>query len=362
MKKRILCLIDGFSLGGAERQLIGLAYLLKCKGYDVELCSYLRRNFYDELIESYNLYSVCLDVKGGKISKFMAVRKHIKERNYGCVIAFKDGATIGTCVLKLLGMDFRLIVSERNTTQILTRHEKIKYWLYRYANYIIPNSYSQETFIKKNFHNLAKKVFLITNFTDTDFFNPAERDYNEEKGIIVVARIARQKNIIRFLRVVKRLKDLHLKFHVTWYGDVSANEENYLVECMSLYNELEIADIMDFCHATTKIREVYQNSDIFCLPSIYEGYPNAICEAMSCGKPILCSKVCDNPYIVQEGINGLLFDPFDENDMFQVIRRMLTYDRKMLYKMGNKSREMGLASFSSEKFIKKYISLIENAN
>ena len=66
----IICLTDGFSLGGAERQLIGLAFYLKCKDYNVELCSYLKRDFYDSLIDSYGLEAVCLDIRGGKLSKF----------------------------------------------------------------------------------------------------------------------------------------------------------------------------------------------------------------------------------------------------------------------------------------------------
>lgn len=45
----------------------------------------------------------------------------------------------------------------------------------------------------------------------------------------------------------------------------------------------------------------YRKADVFCLPSLYEGYPNVVAEAMSCGLPILCSNVCENPYIVEEG-------------------------------------------------------------
>ena len=76
--KKILCLTDGLSLGGAERQLIGLSHFLQEKGYNVELCSYLKRNFYETLIESYKLNAVCLDVHGGKIKKLIALYKHLK--------------------------------------------------------------------------------------------------------------------------------------------------------------------------------------------------------------------------------------------------------------------------------------------
>ena len=49
--------------------------------------------------------------------------------------------------------------------------------------------------------------------------------------------------------------------------------------------------------------------DAFCLPSFKEGYPNVIVEAMSCELPVLCSKICENPVIVEDNINGFLFDP-----------------------------------------------------
>lgn len=360
MKKKILCLIDGLSYGGAERQLIGLAYLLQCKGYEVELCSYLKRDFYNNLIDSYSLNTVCLDIKGGKFAKFMAIKKHIKQGSFNWVISFKDGATSSTCLLKLLGVKFKLIVSERNTTQILNLHEIIKFWLYRYADYIVPNSYSQEAFIRRHFPFLTKKVFTITNYTDIDCFVPVNREIKNKKEIVVVARIAQQKNIIRFLKVVRQLKDMRLNFHVKWYGSVSTNEEDYQKECMSLYQTLGISDMMVFHSATKDIREVYQNADIFCLPSIYEGYSNVICEAMSCGKPILCSRVCDNLHIIQEGKNGLMFDPLDENDMLSVIKEMLSYDHERLIQMGRESRNISINKFSSESFVGKYIQLIEN--
>lgn len=358
--KRVLCLIDGLSSGGAERQLIGLTYLLKCRGYDVELCCYHKRVFYNELIKSYNIHTICLDAKGGKLSKLWAIRKHIIEGQFDCVIAYKDGATLSTCFLKMLGAKFKLIVSERNTTQRMTQHEKIKYWLYRYADYIVPNSYSQEAFIKKHFPFLEKKVFTITNYTDIDCFVPVNREIKNKKEIVVVARISQQKNIIRFLRVVRQLKNMRLNFYIKWYGSVSTNEEDYQEECMSLYQTLGISDMMVFHPAIKEIREVYQNADIFCLPSIYEGYSNVICEAMSCGKPILCSRVCDNPHIVQEGKNGLMFDPLDENDMLSVIKEMLSYDYERLIQMGLESRNISINKFSSESFVGKYIQLIEN--
>jgi glycosyltransferase involved in cell wall biosynthesis len=81
---------------------------------------------------------------------------------------------------------------------------------------------------------------------------------------------------------------------------------------------------------------------------------------MCCGKPILCSDVCDNPMIVSDGENGCLFAPDDVNDMVSKIRAFLTLSLEERIAMGERSRQIALAKFSSVGFIKKYIELIEN--
>ena len=79
---------------------------------------------------------------------------------------------------------------------------------------------------------------------------------------------------------------------------------------------------------------------------------------MSCGKPVLCSRVCDNPNIVNEEENGLLFNPLDVDDMAAVIKHYLDTPLEKRMGMGQKSREIALKLFSKDSFIQKYKSLL----
>lgn len=358
--KRILCLTDGFTLGGAERQLIGLAHLLKENEYEVDLACYHENNFYKDLMHKYDLKCTILYPKG-RFGKFLEVRKFINKGNYDYVIAYKDGATMIASILKLLGMKPKLIVSERNTTQVLTKRERFKFWLYKFADFIVPNSYSQGEFIQTHFSILKKKTVVITNFTDTQTFVPI-KNYKSDNilNIVIAGRIAEQKNILRFLDVLKRLKDLSLPYHFQWFGNVSAGEHEYEDEIKKRLYALKLEDMIDFLPATNNIKEEYQKCDAFCLPSLYEGYPNVVCEAMSCGKPILCSKVCDNPFIVEEEINGFMFNPISVEDMVFVFERFasLSFDERAI--MGGQSRRIAEEKFSEEAFVHKYIKLIES--
>lgn len=360
---KVLCLIDGFTLGGAERQLIGLAALLKDRGYEVDLACYYKEIFYKLLIENFGLKCYTLKVKDSPLSKLLVCRKLIKNRKYDWVIAYKTGPNLISCMLKLTGLKFYLIVSERNTTQHIGFKEKIQFQLYRTADYVVPNSNSQALFIKEHFSWLKKKTIPITNFTDTTLF---AENYVKDSGkinILTTARIARQKNIIRYLEAIDEIRKRGvINVHFDWYGDVQSGQEDYGEKVLRKVKELELEDCVEFHPATSIILEKYQQCDIFCLPSNYEGFPNVICEAMSCGKPIICSRVCDNPYIVKEGVNALMFDNTNVGDIADKLEQICSMSKDELCKWGHRSREIAVNLFSQDIFVEKYIKLIKSLN
>lgn len=361
--KRILCLIDTLDMGGgAERQMAGLAGMLHQKGKDVVVATYHKHSSDTFLEKKYGIRSVLIESKSSSMGKLIAVKQFIIKNDFDVVIAYKDGATMLCCILKILGMNFKLIVSERNTTQILDRRERIKFFLYRWADIIVPNSITQGNFIIKTYSNLASKVKVITNFTDTNLFSPLKDCVQRENNalrILITARIARQKNVLGFMKAVKKIKDRGYAIKFYWYGSVYAGQGDYGEVVRKEYRELEIEDILFFHPATPDIQSVYKACDVFCLPSFYEGYPNVVCEAMSCGKPILCSRVCDNPTIVEEGINGFMFDPHNTDDLVDKIEMMYRKSEEDLAKMGLSSRIIAEKKFSEESFVKKYIDIIE---
>lgn len=358
--KKILCLIDGLHQGGAERQMIGLTYLLYLNGFQIELLSYNGQGFYSEMVEQYGFKSTTLDLKGSKFSKFISIWKYLEQKGMpDVIIAFKDSPAVIACLLNIFKGGFKLIVSERNTTQVLTWSSRLKFFLYRWADAIVPNSFSQGNFIIKHFPSLASKVNVITNFTDTNHFTPAYQSSHDIVRIVTAARISRQKNLINYLNAVKILKEQNVNVHFDWFGTIQTRQEDYGHEVMNYYHEHQLEDIITFHPATYNIINEYQNCDAFCLPSSYEGFPNVVCEAMSCGKPILCSRVCDNPNIVIDGENGFLFDPKNPTDMAEKISLFCGLTRNQRMEICEKNRERALELFSHDAFIKKYIDLIE---
>jgi len=359
---KILCFIDSLDSGGAQRQLIGLASMLK-QFYQVEVLSYWNIHFWDEYLINNGIDFQTITNANNTITKFYHVYRYFKKYSPDVVISYLGSPCVIACLIRIIiGGKFYLIVSERNVTQHLTMREKIRFFLFRWADVIVPNSYTQTEFIQKHYLSFSNKVVTITNFTDTDYFipNPFNRKMNEILSILVVGRISPAKNVLNLIEAIYILTQNRYKVIVNWVG--RPNPEFYYHECMDKLREYKLTDIFRFKEHTNNILLEYHNADVFCLPSNYEGYPNVLCEAMSCGLPVLCSNVCDNPEIIEDGKNGFLFSPLIIEDIADKFIKFINLTESEKGKMRHISRLIAKAKFSKDAFLQKYVHLISYRN
>lgn len=357
--KKILCFIDNLGAGGAQRQIVYLACLLKRKGYAVKIITYQEASFYSQILDEQGICNEYIKLAEHKLLRFFYIKRAINRYAPDCVIAYLDTPCIIACLLKLVcHCRWKLLVSERNTTQVLTIMERLKFFLYRTADWIIPNSYTQTNFIKGYYPNLSSKIYPIINLVDLDKFQPSDHKQSSDKTrIIVVASIWASKNTKGFILAINELvKRGYEKFHVSWYG--LANTP-YCSDCVAMIKSYKLEDFISLVPKERNIELRYQQSDWFCLPSYYEGTPNVICEAMACGLPIICSNVCDNGHYVNAS-NGFLFDPTSISNIADILSRALEVDNYTRVQMGLKSREIAQNMFSATRFISSYCEVIEN--
>lgn len=349
---KILCIIEALGSGGAERQLVGLASLLKKDGHDVAVMTYYPKDFYKYILVEAGVEHIYLPEAQSKSKRLPELRKNIKKYDPDVVVCYSPSAAEVACMLKMLGMKFKLIVSERNSIRNNSWREKIKFFLYRRADFVVPNSHEQESFIVTHYPRLKSKTKVITNFVDTDFFFPVEKqDSHHICHIVCVGRDNPQKNQLRFIDALKILADKNIPFKVDWYGSF---ESEYGRQCVKKIHELHLEKWIELKGETKNVRDAYQTHDVFCLPSIYEGFPNVLCEAMSCGLPVVCSDVCDNPLIVEDGVNGYLFNPKDPKDMAKKLEKMILLNEPEKKRISEQNREKSLLLFSKDTFLAKY--------
>lgn len=355
--KKILFLIESLGSGGAERQLVGLAVMLSKQNYNVHVCYYVDNDFYSSILKENGIDYTCLRTYGSRGIRFVKMYIIIRRMMPNVVMSYLDTPNMVACLCKMLGLKYRLIVSERNTTQELTQREKIKFLLYKYSDYIVSNSFTQNLFINKNYPNLSKKTLAILNYINVELFYPnLDIERTELRKCLCVGRVTAQKNVLNFIYAIKEMSDRKYQISVDWYGDQS--DSAYFDKCICLINELNLNHIFSFLSPVQNLADKYREMDFFCLPSIYEGFPNTLCEAMSSGLPLLCSDVCDNPNIVKHGVNGFLFSPLSISDIVDKLIMMSELSPEAIRVMRETNRHDSLCKFSKRIFLESYLEIL----
>lgn len=363
---RIFCVTENLGSGGAERQLTRLAVMLKRAGHEVTVVTWVERDFYGEVLRQGGVRHVRLPF--APLKRVAALAKMMRRERPDGLISFLPMANKTACLARLLAPVGRLIVSERSHTVRWGRSESLLFNLCRLADYMVANSQSEADNIAGHMPFLRKKTLAIPNFVETSRFLPrADSESKRPDGakrkvrIAGVGRVIPVKNLPALLRALRLLIDdptLGVDFSAEWYGDTY--DKPCEAEIRSLVKELALEAHFQLMGQHDHLETVYPQADLFVLPSFHEGYPNVVVEAMSCGLPVACSSVCDNPAIVEEGVNGFLFDPESPEDIARALRRLIEMPIALLHEMGIRNREKVLKNNSEEAFMEAYLKLLES--
>ena len=359
---KIVCMISSLQLGGAERQLLGLASTLQKAGHEVCVLTYRKDNFYKETTASLGLEHIIYEKKTDVLRWSLSLGRYLRRRGCELLIAFLPGACLKALLVHRLNPSFRLIVSERNFSRHLGLLDRFRLWCaWVEADGVVCNNHAQEALIRRQFPALSAQLCTIANFVDVDYFTPGEAlggpvAKSECRSILVTARLCRRKNALGLIRAAAMLKERGYHFRVDWWGAV--RENTYYNKCKKNIARWGLEDFFVLHPATTGVRELYRSANIFCLPSFYDGTSNSLAEALACGKPVVCSAVSDNSRYVKAGENGFLFDPSDTASIVDALEQILMADEDALARMGCVSREMALAQLHPDRFAQAYQELI----
>ncbi|HQZ95862.1 MAG TPA: glycosyltransferase family 4 protein [Pyrinomonadaceae bacterium] len=171
----------------------------------------------------------------------------------------------------------------------------------------------------------------IDNVEDSDRAqNRAEirREFGIEgktKIIGMVARVAPQKDFFTLARAVRELKGKGIDFKVLIVGSISKEAVNktHFLEIQKLLGELKIADRFIFTDFRTDVEKFFDSFDVNVLSSHGEGFGLVLLEAMARKIPVVATNVGGIPEIIEHGMNGLLCQHENSEELAAAIESLL---------------------------------------
>jgi len=191
-----------------------------------------------------------------------------------------------------------------------------------------------------------KQYFIFPTFTDLDDFID-EKNTEFQDFILFVGHIQKVKGLEYLIRAFDRIKGDFPNFKLVLVGGGQKPEN------------LEMNDRIDYRGRLSlkETKNIMKNCYCLVLPSLSEGLPRVIMEAMVLGKPVIGSNVGGIPDLIKDGKNGLLFQVGNSDDLAEKLRTLLN-NRNLAMEMGQKGREFIQDKFSNEKYISSYVKMI----
>ncbi|MEL0638716.1 glycosyltransferase [Marinomonas sp. TI.3.20] len=357
---KLLLVITGLGMGGAENVVVNLADALVERGHLVKI-AYLTGEAL-VLPSNSNIEVVSIGMKGAKdfFKAYIRLRALVNSFKPDVVHSHMIHGNLLSRLVRLTVKVPKLICTAHSNNE----GGKLRMLAYRLTDQLanISTNVSEEAvkaFVKAGAAK-AGRMISVVNGIDTNCFisNPKlrnekrrELDGFDQKIILAVGRLDVAKDYPNLLNTIALLKKQRQDFKVFIAGDGPLKQE-----LLALSVSLQIECCVEFLGICHDIPALMAASDVFVLSSAWEGFGLVVAEAMSCERVVVatdCGGVAD---VV--GDNGFLVEPRNSNVLLKAINEALDLSTDERVELGALARQRIIVKFSlvanTNAFLKLY--------
>lgn len=224
----------------------------------------------------------------------------------------------------------------------------LEFIAYKICNRAFITTEENRNYILKHYKFLRSKIDVINNPIDLSIFQALQ--VNKEYDIGYVGRLNKDKNLLNLLRATKGLN-----IKVCFIGN--GEEKSQLLD-YAKQNEIDLKIIERIDNYD--LVSYYNSFKIFVFPSLHEGNPKSLLEAMACALPVIGCKVVGVKNIVKNEVNGLISDT--ECECLREKIEFLLNNEKIAKKLGTRARSFVQKWYDFEKIILKEREIYEKLN
>ncbi len=204
---------------------------------------------------------------------------------------------------------FSVAVSQVPYGEDFKRETKIANYILGNSDILAGNSARVAKTAEKYFH---KKILVVNNFYDLDLFSPKEHS-NERLKIICVSSMLANKQPFLFANIAKQLKEADFIWvgKRFFYDDMVEKKEREGIDNLFLPGEIP----------NNKLPSILSEADIFLYPSILDGFPSVIVEAMACGLPVIAFDRFGPEAVIDNVTGFVVFSEFEMLEKLSILIR-----------------------------------------
>lgn len=360
MKKKVMIVVPYLTDGGAERVASLWANLLVDKYAMTLVTFYPMENEYplSDKVKRINLFPSQSASKKGLpgiriLKKIIRLKKVLKLYPQDLIIPFLSHANV---VCSLASCNRGTVIAQTircnpwiDPKRLLKR--KIRDFFVKRRKSVIVQNAEQATYFEK--YKQVKK-YIVCNPLNPATINISKVSYGKINKIIGVGRLCKQKNqkmMIDAIAILRNEYNLDCQLDIYGIGELKDELNRYIVA-----NKLE--DCVTLKGRSNSIFEVEVNYDLFLMTSLFEGFPNALLEAMAVGLPVISTNCKTGPKdLIKNKENGFLLNSFDARALAELIIQINNAD--LLRKIGTQARA-DVQIYSQENCLAQLVDCIED--
>jgi glycosyltransferase involved in cell wall biosynthesis len=180
----------------------------------------------------------------------------------------------------------------------------------------------------------ADRLAYIPNGVEQRFFIPREYHSSEALRLLYAGTWLDQRGIFYIRDALKNLAPRLPGLTMAFAGCGVPPEEIQQFFGTELMERIVVIPVV----AAERMQELYAKHDVFLFPSLMEGLPSVLLEAMAAGMPVITTETCGMPDVVEDEFNGLLIPPANAPAMEEAILRF-THSVELRQRLGEAARE-----------------------